>query len=215
MDAGTLKEATQYIIRGVDPADIFKQTDFNVPKLDLTPPTFAGNNFGITTGDLIGDNVGKVKVTDKNSVTLSYEITKDGEDATLPEGITFDPFDSTADSTTWKFVGKTADVLEAGQLGTYTITVTAEDIFGNVSTQVVSLQLPKAEDSPITSITQTYNDDEGNAVITIQGTKGAAIKFYSKDDDGTFTEVDIADVSGSKLDNDGRITLLPKARIPL
>ncbi|MGI6507934.1 MAG: Rib/alpha-like domain-containing protein [Saccharofermentanales bacterium] len=214
VDTGTLNEATQYIIRGVDPADIFKQTDFNVPKLDLTSPTFAGNNFGITTGDLIGDNVGKVKVTDKNSVTLSYEITKDGEDATLPEGITFDPFDSTADSTTWKFVGKTADVLEAGQLGTYTITVTAEDVFGNVSTQVVSLTITqKPKTAPITSITQTYNDDEGNAVITIQGTKGAAIKFYSKDDDGTFTEVDIADVSGSKLDNDGRITLsLPKAR---
>ncbi len=36
--AGKLNGTTQYVIRGVDPADTFSPTDSNVPLLDLTAP---------------------------------------------------------------------------------------------------------------------------------------------------------------------------------
>ena len=199
--AGKLNGNTSYIIRGVDPADTHSPSSSNVPNLDLTAPTISASNFEILTGDLIEDEQGLVTVTDVSSVTLSYSVKKDNLDVTLPEGITFDPI-------TGKFSGKTADTLPTAQLGAYSITIKAEDIYGNVSSKYITLTITqKPTTVAITSITQKANDAQGNAVLTVQGLKDATIKLYSEDA-GTYTEIGIPGTSGSEITNeDGTIDI--------
>ncbi|HHW94839.1 MAG TPA: hypothetical protein GX736_02780, partial [Mogibacterium sp.] len=195
---GKLDETTKYIIRGIDPLGIYKDRDFDGPDIDLTAPSIDAYDLEIETGDAISDAAGKVTVDDP-AATLSYKVTKGGEEVALPEGIIFD-------SVTRKFSGKTADKLPAEVLGEYIITFMAEDIYGNVSTKKISLTInQKQTTNPITSITQSENDQNGNAVLTIQGKQNAVIKLYSEKD-GSFTEVEIPEVSGSKITNeDGTI----------
>ncbi len=191
---GKLNGTTEYIIRGIDPADTFKLTDFAGPDVDLTAPTITAEGFTLLTGDLISDTDGQVTTDDLNA-SLSYSVKKDNAAANLPEGLTFDP-------TTGKFSGKTADTLPAEQLGDYTITISAEDIYGNIATKDITLTISqKPTTDPITSITQNANDDQGNASLTVQGQQGATIKLYSENE-GTFTEIDIPGVSGSQIAND-------------
>lgn len=206
-------QRTEFAIRGTDSAKMYKDMDPIIVSLDLAGPTITATPeiINIQTGDPVA---GLVTADDISGVTtLHYKVTKivDGleTETALPESITFDPVTGTIS-------GKTADVLDENQLGTYTVTITAEDFYGNVSTKTVTLTITQRPTTDsITSITQIYNDKEGDAAITIQGTKGAVIKFYTKNDDGTFTEVDIPDVSGSKITNvDGTITRsLPKAQV--
>ena len=199
--AGKLNGNTSYIIRGVDPADTHSPSSSNVPNLDLTAPTISASNFEILTGNLIEDEQGLVTVTDVSSVTLSYSVKKGNLDVTLPEGITFD-------LVTGRFSGKTADTLPTAQLGVYTITIKAEDIYGNVSSKYITLTITqKPTTAAITSITQKANDAQGNAVLTIQGLKGATIKLYSEDA-GTYTEIGISGTSGFEITNeDGTIDI--------
>ena len=201
--AGILNGTTQYVIRGVDPADTFSPTDSNVPLLDLTAPSIDDvTHIDLKSGDLISGSQGKVTATDPNGVTLNYSVKKDNADSVLPEGITFDP-------ATGKFSGKTADVLGENQAGLYIITITAEDIYGNVSTANMNLNLVQKETTAdITSITQNSNDADGNAVLTVEGIKNATIKLYSKNDDDTFTEIDVSGVSGRQITSaDGKINI--------
>ncbi|NLL91069.1 MAG: hypothetical protein GX222_01430 [Ruminococcaceae bacterium] len=184
---------TQYVIRGVDPLDMFKPTNFNGPAIDLTAPTINANNFEVLTGNPIADADG-ILSTDDSNATLRYTITKGGLPAALPEGIAFDP-------ATGKFSGKTADTIPAEQCGAYNIAITAEDIYGNVSTRNITFTINQKPTTPdIESITQSANDSNGNAVITVKGQTGAAVKLYSEIG-GAFTEIDIAGISGKSITN--------------
>lgn len=194
--SGLLNETTDYVIRGVDPADTYKMNDFPGPKMDFTAPVIDAASFEILTGDLIADTDGKIS-TDDSTATISYKITRNGEEVNLPEGLVFDPVTS-------KFYGKTADVLDADLLGEYVIDITAQDLFGNVSaTKTITLTInQKPTTEAITGITQNYNVDDVNASIVVTGKKGSTIKFYSKNEDGTFIEIEITNLTGSQIVNE-------------
>jgi hypothetical protein len=184
---------TQYVIRGVDPLDMFSTSDTDGPAIDLTAPAINASNFSVLTGNPIADTDG-ILSTDDPDATLSYTITKGGLPATLPEGVTFDP-------ATGKFSGKTADTIPAEQRGSYNIAITAEDIYGNVSTRNITFTINQKPTTPdIENIKQSANDSNGNAVITVKGQTGAAIKLYSKSN-GVFTEIDITGISGKSITN--------------
>jgi Rib/alpha/Esp surface antigen-like repeat protein len=196
-------ERTDYVIYGEDPADTHAPKTFDVPALDLVPPSITATSFNLETGDLISDTDGQVTTNDEDA-KLSYTVTKDGESvSSLPDGITFDP-------NTGKFSGKTADVLPDDQLGQYTIIISAEDVFGNVSTKddfTLTIGQKSTTDS-ITSITQSTGDENGNAVLTILGTQNAQIQLYSKNDDDTYTRIYIPGISGKEIENgDGTLEI--------
>ena len=191
---GKLDQDTTYIIRGVDPAETFMQTDFDGPAVDLTAPGITATDINLETGDPIV--TGPVTTDDSNAI-ISYKVTKGGVEAPLPEGITFDP-------ATGKFSGKTADVLDPALCGDYTITISATDVYGNVSTEDITLTITQKSTTPnISSITQHANDAQGNASLTVKGQKGAEIKLYGKDGEGNFYEVDVPGVTGKTLETEG------------
>jgi hypothetical protein len=200
--AGKLNESTQYIIRGVDPVDAYKQTDFTVPTLDLTGPAIVAADFGVLTGNPVAAEDGKV-TTDDPIAALSYVVSKDTQVVSLPEGIVFDP-------ATGKFSGKTADTIPADQVGAYIITVTAEDFYGNKSTKNIVFTVgQKPTTNPVGSITQNAGSGDGNVALTVQGEKGAAIKLYTQNSDGSFTEIDIPGVTGKTITgNDGKLDII-------
>ncbi|NMB01774.1 MAG: hypothetical protein GX971_09745, partial [Firmicutes bacterium] len=207
---GKLGENVQYVIRGVDPADTFAPTVFedNPVTIDLTPPDIDAESFAVISGNPIGDGVGEVTTNDPDA-TLTFKIKKGDVETSLPEGITFDPVIG-------KFTGKTADVLEEDQDGVYTITITAEDFYGNVSTDVViNLTITQKETTgSITSITQSHNDLLGKASLSVEGLAGATVKLYSKNADGTFAEIEVQGVSGQTIEADGTFEFkLPQADI--
>jgi Rib/alpha/Esp surface antigen-like repeat protein len=204
---GKFNDTTPYIIRGKDPADTFKMTYFDGPDIDLTAPGIDATDITVQSGDLIEAAEGRVEIDDSDA-TLSYSVKKSGAETALPDGITFD-YGVDAGSIIGKFSGKTADVLEADQEGVYTVTIKAEDVYGNVETQALTLTLTqKPKTNPVTSITQNANDDEGNVSLTIEGLKGAFIKFYSEND-GAFTEINILEHDDSEItNNDGTITII-------
>ncbi len=192
--AGILGQGQDYIFQGEDPADTFALTNFvnQVVSLDLTSPIITTGDYEVKTGDAV---FLKLTASDYNATTLSYSITKGGEAAALPEGITYDPAAN-------KFTGKTADVLPDAQLGDYTITIRAEDVFGNVSTKNITFTISqKPTTAPITKITQIANDAQGNAQLVIEGKAGARLKFYSEEEG--YTEIFIPGLSGSWIKADG------------
>ena len=207
---GILVDKKQYVISGVDdPADTFAPTIFTASPvtMDLEAPTITAVDFSVQTGDQIGIDEGEVATNDPNA-TLSFTIKKGGVEMPLPDGITFDP-------AAGKFVGKTADVLDATQIGDYIITISAEDIYGNVSTANITLTIEqKKTTASITSVTQSVNNVDGHSVLTVEGVKDATITLYSKNKDGTFTAIDVPGVSGSAVTNDGTLTFaLPQADV--
>lgn len=205
---GQLDADINYIIRGIDPAEAFIDKDFDVPTLDFTAPNITDNSFSIMTGDLIAEDVGKIETDDANAVT-SYKITKNNLEVSLPEGINYDTVNN-------KFYGKTADVIDPALTGEYVITITAEDQFGNVSTGTMTLTInQKQRTDSITKIEQIYNDNDGNAVIVVYGIKDASLKFYSKNEDGSFTEIEIIGSTGSQITSseDGFILYISQADV--
>ncbi|MGI6608055.1 MAG: Rib/alpha-like domain-containing protein [Erysipelotrichaceae bacterium] len=193
---GILSETVNYIIQGVDPADTYKVTDFNGSLLDLSAPIINAENFDLLTGEMIAEDAGKIVVTDSSATSISYMVTKNDAEVNLPEGIVFDPVAK-------KFYGRTADILDESLKGEYLITIKAEDIYGNVSTGYMTINIiQKPKTAAIESITQNYNDNDGNASIVVKGIKDARIKFYSKNEDGTFTEIVIDGLSGNQIDNE-------------
>ena len=189
---GQLNEDTNYIIRGVDPAEAFIDKDFAVPALDFTAPDITDNSFSIMTGDLISEDAGKIETDDANAI-ISYKITKNSIEVPLPEGINYDSVNN-------KFYGKTDDVIDPTLTGEYVITITAEDQFGNVSTDTMTLTITqKQRTDSITKIEQIQNDDDGNAVIVVYGIKDTRLKFYSKNEDESFTEIEIIGTTGSQI----------------
>ncbi len=198
---GKLDAGKQYYIRGEDPAKTHKDKDFDGPDIDLTAPVITASDITIKTGDPIGDEEGKITSEDPKNAQLSYKITKGGGEAALPDGIAITLNALAVNTITGNISGSTADTLPAELLGDYEITITAEDVFGNVSTETITLTInQKATTDPITSITQSANNENGDAVLTIKGKKNAKIKLYSKKD-GAFTEIDIPEVSGTEITN--------------
>jgi len=208
--AGTLNGVTTYYIQGIDPALTFKDTVFNeTVQMDLTGPVItAQDSFGVTTGDLIGAGDGAVTTDDAKDI-ITFKYTKGESTVSLPDGIEFD-------YVAGKFSGKTADVLDVSQTGTYTITVTAEDVFGNVSTKNIAFTVTqKPTTDAITSITQNANNADGDVSLTIQGTKNGILRFYSEESPTVFTEIEIPSLIGSDITNaDGtKDIIVPKEEI--
>ena len=200
--SGILQEGTNYIIRGKDPAKAFKDMYFAGPVIDLTAPAVNAASFTLISGDPIGAGDGQVTIAGDPDATLRYKVTKGGVTVSLPDGISFDPV-------TQKLSGQTPDVLAEGQAGEYAISFTAEDAYGNASTKDITLTLnQKPTTAAITSITQKPNAADGSASISVEGINGAVIKLYSRSEDGTFTEIEIAGISGSPITNaDGTINI--------
>jgi len=209
--AGTLNEGTTYCIQGTDPALTFKDTTFGPPTvtMDLTGPDItAPDSFGVLTGNLIGAAEGAVTTGDAKDV-ITFKYTKGGATVSLPDGIAFD-------YAAGKFSGKTADVLDVSQTGIYTIAVTAEDVFGNVSTKnIVFTVTQKPTTDAITSITQNANNADGDVSLTVQGTKNGILRFYSEESPTVYTEIVIPSITGSVITNaDGtKDIIVPKEEI--
>ncbi|NLZ56333.1 MAG: hypothetical protein GX900_06705, partial [Clostridiaceae bacterium] len=197
---GKLLDGRTYTIRGVDPAETFEDTYFGGPTVDLTAPVIIATDIDLETGEPISSADGRIEINDLKA-TLSYKVTKGGVEAPLPEGITF-AFDPATGK--GEFSGRTAEVLDPTLCGEYTITVSATDIYGNVGTETITLRLTQKATTPnIISITQRYNDPDGNVSLTVKGQEGAFIVLFGKDGEGNFYTVFVNGISETQLGTGG------------
>jgi parallel beta-helix repeat protein len=152
---------------------------------DLNPPT-------VTVGSLITNNTTPAitgTVTDENAVTVIIEV----------NGI---PYPATVTNNVWS--ATVSDILLEG---TYNVIATAEDLAGNITTDSTTNELTIDVTSPTATVdystTEPTNQDVTATIIadeTVNVTsEGGLSHVFSDNNSFTFTFVDLAGNTGSKL----------------